>query len=555
MDPFGRGEPSQREWPAASSLPRTRKKIEKERAGREGSPASETAMQTTSCDGEKLPPDSRGAFFNPFKSARLSLAIALALVLASALCLTQAVEAGRTSATPEPASSARNELDRFHPTTHSKPASSKQRDRSGPASRLSDAPGHLASSRQRQSQRQRQQRLQRSKLKYLIERTSSMPRLIARGFEQPSQLYKQFRRQSRHLDNEIAADDEQSLPNSVPRSRSQQPASVVSSRRRPTAEERRNGIYSAKPVSSGLRLDELDAHFDMGLADFDDVEDFSDDLRDDDDGDDDDDDLDADADEAAEDEDEEEEEGEASEPDDEDYASHFDGDSRQDEPNAIPLDDPRASNKLGAAKWSPFGRSPAATRDRARPSAATDSHASGEPKLSKYSQLWNESAPSLRSGDFRRHWGRHFGQAHPARPSSHIGMVTSETAVHSGDPAARRQQQRQQHRSRKQEPPPAEPYQSPVVVSISDNSFVSASPISGMETSSVSDADGVESPRRPEAAAVHYSHIIAGPTNEWPSYGRKPWHDSHVASIRMVQEVSALDTCGSRARRPRPTLF
>lgn len=41
-----------------------------------------------------------------------------------------------------------------------------------------------------------------------------------------------------------------------------------------------------------------------------------------------------------------------------------------------------------------------------------------------------------------------------------------------------------------------------------------------------------------KATTIRYSHIIASPRNELPSYGRKYWHDSHIASIQMVQEVS-----------------
>lgn len=474
---------------------------------------STRVMQTTNY--VRKPPEPQGAFLNPYTSTRLLLL---------ALCMLVA-EAYITSATASFITSDHsNRLDTEHRTGST---DLRHRDH-GLANGLSATYRHLAD----RQQRKHQQKLQQDQLRYLIARTS-LPQLIGRRhYGQPtSQIYKH--RHTNHRDNNIIDyNKESSHPNPVQHTSSQQ-RSRTKERRNPFFDNIHAGVerdlerFSVGYVDP-LIDDDVDS-LDVELADSEDTDDIvvDDDVRDNDyDQDDDDED-----DDVAED-DEEEADEKMDKMEDENYVPLSNGDkaSSIDDQNSILMDEPVLNKDYAKESSLKRLRLLSKTTKNHQPQFANYYSASKYLRTSKEDKHSNQSSNQsfIETLTRRPYKGR---QHHnEVGPESHE-MVTTSIPVHLDDLS-----RREQLHLRTQKSLPSAPYQSPVVVSISDNSFVSASPVN-LEFHSVNGVDDVESPARPEGeATVHYSHIIAGPKNELPSYGRRYWHDSHMASIHMVQE-------------------
>lgn len=544
---------------AAKRLPRARKKIkmrEKLTTIFEPRiitrPIKKNTMVIPKTNYTRKPPEPQGAFFYHYKSTSLLLFSSLSLfVLLLALCILVS-NASRTTAPTEASSdllsNRHHDSNQIH-TDAAEPTisiGSRTHYHHGLASRFSSVYRHLTNRKQREHEQQD------NKLKYLIAKTSSIPQMfVQRHYEQPSQTFKHHHQpRTNHMDNNIVEHNKESPRHPSPVQHTiSQPfiSSAIIGRqhsRSSTGGDRRNPFLGAiyneldghdhdglMPVNYVDPLTDAGDSFDADVVDFDvvvDVDDDDGDLKDNND----DDDVGADGVDDDDDEDDEydaednaDAEKKAHELEGGDYATHFDGDSTNynNDQNTFLLDEP-VSNKE-------YSKKRGAEAVSQRQASRYVNHYPG-----KYSKLREENEHGNQS--FIQMFNEPLKRPHWRRNHIEIGSE-SRVMVTTANPVELQEFPRRRHHSQKQKSQPPAPYQSPVVVSISDNSFVSASPIS-MGTDSVNDVDDVErSPKRPEGATVHYSHIIAGPKNELlPSNGKSYWHDSHMASIRMVQEVS-----------------
>jgi hypothetical protein len=498
-------------------------------------------------------PQPQGAFFYRCSSTRFLLMLSLFVSSVALFMLVAVVDAGSSKVAPQTGGHTdrahSNSLDRLVGDAGDDTLESSIGHHGSDhrfANKFSSTYRHLTSRQKREQQRQQQRRqLQQDHLKYLIAKTSLMPRFIDhKRYEQASRTAdEQYQRHIDHMENNIDS-AERSHPNSVhrfwskpsvsPATRYHQQRSRGTSikNRQPYFDhthkelERKLGRYSVDDDIESLPDD--GGRSESDLIEFDDVED----VADEDDDDDDDDDDDYDEDEGV---DEEEEEGpeaskeEVDESIGQEQSAHSDNNIVTDDQDTTPIDSEEASNNnhvesnnLGAK--SPHSRSSGWQGNQSH----SFNHLNGNSNWGKRNNSWNQSSNPSSNESLKKSYRRR----HNEFDSESNEMVTAAIPVRTGGSA------RQVHPLHKQKSQPPVPYPSPVVVSISDNSFVSASPVS-VDTNRVNDVDVVEGPKSSDEAKVHYSHIIAGPKNELPSYGRRYWHDSHMASIQMVQEVSS----------------